>query len=206
MPGTSKDGKTSSNAAAKTNSGNRWAASRWAPGKVTILQALGLPWKAQYPQLRANLATQAQSASGNRATEASGGNVTAPASSSERDYWTAVLRGLGAPVTDANIQSLSAWRAKESPWNAQGPDGALFTFNPLNTTLPTSAVTGTVNSVGVKRYATSKDGVYATVQTLLGGYPGIVARLRSGQGICGTNLDGEFRKWSGGDSGYGQVC
>jgi hypothetical protein len=68
--------------------------------------------------------------------------------------------------------------------------------NPLNTTLQTSGSTGNFNSDGVQSYATEAGGISATAQTLLGGYPTIVADLRSGGGI-GANAGSELFKWSG---------
>lgn len=188
---------------------NRWDKSNWTPGKVTLFNALGLGrWNIQYPAFSAQLpgaisqAQGTQAASKVNAPTSSSGGVT-PSNATEKAFWTAVLKSLGAPANDANIKSLTAWRQKESPWNAQGPDGAQYTNNPLNTTLSTSNVVGSVNSVGVKRYNTTTAGVAATVQTLLGGYPQIVARLKSGQGLCGWS-SGEFSTWSGG--GYSSVC
>lgn len=132
------------------------------------------------------------------------GTVTAPGPSGvgERAFWIAVLTGLAAPPTTANIQSLIHWRTRESPWNNQPPDGAQYTHNPLNTTLSMPGATE-VNSAGVKRYPNAAIGVAATVRTLHG-YSGIVSALRSGRGLCGTGLASEFTTWSGG--GYSGVC
>jgi hypothetical protein len=151
-------------------------------------------------------AAQAQSSSGGSGGGASQKQhqIQGPANASEKAFWTAVLAGIGAPPTSQNINSLTAWRTKESPWNAQPPDGALYTHNPLNTTMPGFGATGNVNSVGVKIYPTPADGVAATVATLHG-YPSILMALRSGRGLCGNpSLAGDFSKWSGG--GYSSVC
>lgn len=199
---------------------SRWDMSRWTVGKVSFFSALGLPWNITYPNLTAALASQvaqvtpAPSTGGggqnniagtgaNQTLNNKAGNISTPSSASEAAWWTSMLHALGAPANAANINSLEAWRKHESPWNASPPDGAQFTNNPLNTTLSGFNTVGSINSVGVKHYATVKDGIGATVATLLGGYPGIVARLRAGQGLCGFS-SAEFSKWSGG--GYSSVC
>jgi len=107
-----------------------------------------------------------------------------------------ILRTLGAPVTSANIASLIHWQTLE---------GANTYNNPLNTTLKTNASVGVWNSVGVQEYGTIGGGIAANVETLLGGYPGIVAALRSGQGLSGGGgeVSAELSKWSGG--GYSSV-
>jgi hypothetical protein len=131
-----------------------------------------------------------------------GVTVTAPASGSEKAFIVALLTSMGAPSTDANIQSLSAWFAREGPWGTQGENGN----NPLNT-----SITGLPGYEGkwslapvVSIYATASDGIGATVATLKD-YPEIMAALRSGKGLCGNeSVAGELSTWSGG--GYSQVC
>lgn len=135
-------------------------------------------------------------------TALQGGTPTPPANSSENAFWKAVLASLGAPATQANINSLNAWAQKESIWPGGPNKGGLY--NPLNTTLSQPGATN-YNSVGVKNFVSPASGVVATVQTLLGGYPAIVSALKSGQGLCGDGAaSAEFSKWSGG--GYSSVC
>lgn len=133
----------------------------------------------------------------------SGGALLSPVAptASETVVITAVLAGVGAPPTKANISSMSAWRQHESPWNSSPPDGAQYTHNPWNTTLAAGS-TGIVNSVGVRVYPNWAVGIADTVATLRG-YPAILARLRSGVGLCGWSSP-EFDEWSG--NGYGSVC
>lgn len=190
---------------------SRWAAGGWKPGQVTLFNALGLgKWKIQMPKFQPSFAgtvamsgAQAgSSASGAGGTGGSGsggtaGTATPPTNTSEAAWITALLTSLGAPQTQANINSLTSWIRHESTW----PPGAAN--NPLNTTLSMGGGTN-FNSVGVKNYPTAAIGIQATIQTLLGGYPGIVAALKSGRGLCGQSFGGEFSKWSGG--GYGTVC
>jgi hypothetical protein len=56
----------------------------------------------------------------------------------------------------------------------------------------------------VQGYPTASEGAQATALTLEGGYPLIVAALRSGAGICGGGFASELGRWSGG--GYQEVC
>lgn len=53
---------------------NRWDLSRWTAGKVTILQAIGIPWNVKFPQLKASLASQAATAQN---TDKANNNTTA---------------------------------------------------------------------------------------------------------------------------------
>lgn len=141
----------------------------------------------------------------NAAGTATGGTAKVPvvgSSASEKAVMAAICAGVGAPPTPANINSMVAWAAKEAPWDTLPPDGAEYTHNPFNTTLPNGSV-GEVNSVGVRIYPNWGVGIASTVATLRG-YPNIVALLRSGKGLCGTSAGGDFSKWSGG--GYSSVC
>ena len=122
------------------------------------------------------------------------------AGGSETAFITAVLADLGAPGSQANITSLVSWFPHEfSSW----PPGAAW--NPMASTMqmPGSA---TYNSAGVQDYASAAEGAQATALTLADGYyPLIVARLRSGRGLCGdTAIAAELLTWSG--NGYSGVC
>jgi hypothetical protein len=121
-------------------------------------------------------------------------------SGSEDAFIRATLADLGAPATQANITSLASWFPHEfpswPPWAAN---------NPMASTMPEPGAT-VYNSAGVRNYATASQGAQATAATLAdGNFPGIVAALRSGRGLCGAgSLAGEFLTWSGG--GYPGVC
>lgn len=131
------------------------------------------------------------------------GPVAAPSSKSQAAWAAAQLAAILAPPTKANIDSLAAWSSHEAPWNASPPDGAEYTHNPLNTTLADGSV-GTVNSVGVRIYPDWPTGIAAIAKTILGGYPAILAALRSGRGLCVGGVSADFLKWSGG--GYASIC
>jgi hypothetical protein len=179
---------------------SRWDLSNWTGGPVTLFQALGIgKGSINYPELQATLPA-ASAASG---TTPSGGNTTAPASTSEADWIKALLTSLGAPQTDANINSLTSWIAKETTWTDNGPDGALYTNNPLNTSQAASGATSIGGGSVVKKYVTAASGITATVQTIQQ-YPQILAALKSGNGLCGSTLSGSFSEWS--DGGYDSVC
>lgn len=125
-----------------------------------------------------------------------------PTSGSESAWITALLTSIGAPATQANINSMASWISHESvyPGNGQNTGGL---YNPLNTTLNESGASD-YNSVGVKNYVSEAQGIEATAATLLNGdYNDVVAALRSGNGLCGQSFAG-LSEWSGG--GYSQVC
>lgn len=124
------------------------------------------------------------------------------ASGSENAFIAAVLADLGAPDTDADQRSMAGWGAREGCW------GCVGTNNQWDSTLPQP---GSWNwntfdgDLHVQGYPTASEGARATALTLQGGYPLIVAALKSGGGLCGNpNLDAEFLTWSG--DGYSGVC
>jgi cell wall-associated NlpC family hydrolase len=126
--------------------------------------------------------------------------VTAPGPG-EAGFIAAVLAGLGAPDTTADVGSLKAWVRHETSWPP------VAKWNPMNTTLTAPGSTAYNHLPGggsVQNYPTAADGVQATAATLLGGYPLIVVALRSGTGICGGGFGAELSTWSGG--GYQEVC
>lgn len=128
-------------------------------------------------------------------------NIRGPVNSSQRAWIVAVLLGIGAPPTKANIDSLVAWGNHESVWPG-GPNMG-GTYNLFNTTLSMPGATD-YNSVGVKNYPTATVGVAATVATLLeSNYNDVTAALRTGRGLCGQSFQG-LSTWSGG--GYSEVC
>jgi len=129
------------------------------------------------------------------------GTAPVPTNSSETAFFTAVLVGIGAPPTSANLSSMAHWAQHESIW--PGGPGKGGTYNPFNTTLGMPGATN-YNSVGVKNYTSATEGVAGTVATLLGsGYSDVVSAFRSGQGLCGRSFAG-LSRWSGG--GYSSVC
>jgi hypothetical protein len=134
-------------------------------------------------------------------TENSSATVAASAS---QDQWnTALLAGLNAPATSANLESLAQWQAHEEPtsdwdhWN-----------NPMNTTL-TEPGSSSQNSVGVQEFTSLSQGLQATIDTLdSGAYSAIILALRSGQGLPdvgppNSQASADLSTWSGG--GYSSV-
>jgi cell wall-associated NlpC family hydrolase len=124
------------------------------------------------------------------------------AASGETGFFTAVLAGLGAPATAANMRSLEAWYLHEYPsWPPAAQD------DPLDTTLK-MAGSWNYNTFGdglhVQSYPTAAEGARATALTLENGYPQVTAALRSGDGTCGNGFAGEFSAWSG--NAYQEVC
>jgi hypothetical protein len=109
-----------------------------------------------------------------------------------------LLATIGAPQSQANINSILGWI------NHEGGGG---TNNPLNTTQTMPGSTNFNNlggGTGVQNYTSMAIGVAANAKTLMGSaYSQIVADLRSGQGLCGKSYAG-LSTWSGG--GYSSVC
>lgn len=93
----------------------------------------------------------------------------------------ALLADIGAPVTDANVQAVTAWEAAEGGnWHNTAR------FNPLNTTLSEPG-SSTINSAGVRAYTSWGQGLQATTSTLQeGSYAGIRSALASGSDAQGV--------------------
>jgi hypothetical protein len=82
------------------------------------------------------------------------------------------LTQLGAPVSGANVQAITAWEQAE---------GTKAAFNPLATTQGGFAGETQFNSVGVKNYTSYQDGLDANVKVITNGlYPNIIAALQQG--------------------------
>lgn len=99
---------------------------------------------------------------------------------SEKEWATGLLNRLGAPVTESAIAALTTWaRFEGGHWKNSA------NYNPLNTTYSLNNAPS-MNSVGVKSYASWEDGYAATIGTLTGnqadqrGYTAIVNALKSG--------------------------
>lgn len=128
-------------------------------------------------------------------TASSGGG----GSTSGTPQWFArqVLKGLGLPVTTANVNWLTAWESREGGhWENTAQ------YNPLNTTLAMPG-SSTMNGVGVRVYTSWQQGIEATVKTLAESrYSDIRSALHTGS----ISLDQHFNSlmaWSG--NGYDNV-
>jgi hypothetical protein len=115
----------------------------------------------------------------------------------------AILSGIGAPLTSANIAAMEQW------FDAEGGGGE---NNPTNTTLAGVGTLGDLpgNSARVKNYATPADGVTNIVDTLLhttgNPYSAIVASLRAGMGLPDSGeIPTELNTWGTGAGLYYSV-
>lgn len=117
-----------------------------------------------------------------------------PLEGSEAGVWAcAILQGLGAPITAANVYSFAGWFRRE---------GGGGSNNPLNTTLGSQYPA--INSDGVRNFPTPQIGVEETVATLNYGYNAIVASFKAGVGLehPDSTTAAELSKWSGGGYSY----
>jgi len=79
----------------------------------------------------------------------------------QQKFASDLLTKIGAPLTSENLKAMTTWMAYEGGhWKNSA------TYNPLNTTLETSASAGSMNSVGVQKYSSYEGGLSATAQTL----------------------------------------
>ena len=108
----------------------------------------------------------------------------------DKNFYMKLLESLGAPVSDENMKYMYAWR------QAEGNGGK---YNPFNTTwnLPGST---TMNSAGVRNYASLEDGMVATIKTLKNGYYNcIVNGLKDDIGAANIARCESLKTWGTGD-------
>lgn len=90
------------------------------------------------------------------------------------DFFQAVLQGIGAPVTQSNLEALAGVAHME---------GANNRYNPLNSVVPYGNSTS-FNSVGVQDYHSFQNGVQGTIALLNGSvWSGVVSALKADQGV-----------------------
>jgi hypothetical protein len=107
----------------------------------------------------------------------------------ETAFQTAMLHDLGAPATQANLASLTAWFRHEEP-----------SFPPPNAWNPLNIESGG----GFAQYGSAAAGAAATAAFIVSnGYGCIWSSLLSGGGLCGK-CGPDFLRWSG--NGYSGVC
>lgn len=117
------------------------------------------------------------SGTGASTSSSAGGTAGLVLGTGDQQGWAnQFLSKLGVPVTASNLQAVTTWMAWEGGhWKNSA------NYNPLNTTLKTSQSTGSMNSVGVQRYASWDAGLDATLQTIRNGrYGNILAALQAG--------------------------
>ena len=108
----------------------------------------------------------------------------------DKNFYAKLLENLGAPISDENMKFMYAWR------QAEGKGGI---YNPFNTTwnLPNST---TMNSAGVRNYASLEDGLVATIKTLKNGrYDCIVNGLKNDIGASNIATCESLKTWGTGD-------
>lgn len=142
-------------------------------------------------------------------TQASGSAGLILGTGDKKQWATDFLSKLGKPLTDDNINAVTTWMAWEGGhWKNSAH------YNPLNTTLKTQNATGSMNSVGVKRYNSWESGLDATIQTISTGkhgYDAILSALSKGNDAQAVISAINSSKWGthiptssgGGSSGFG---
>jgi len=108
----------------------------------------------------------------------------------DKNFYMKLLESLGAPVSDENMKFMYAWRQSE------GNGGK---YNPFNTTWNMPGST-TMNSAGVRNYASLEDGMVATIKTLKNGYYNcIVGGLKDDIGASNIARCESLKTWGTGD-------
>ena len=127
-----------------------------------------------------------------------------PRGANQLAWSEAILAALGAPATNANIESLGYWMQNEA---GSPPSGMVGANNPINVSEPGyggTPIRAEGHGYYLLSYPTPQAGIAATVAYLENGsYGGIVAALRAGSGLGLPALKPEFLVYSG--SGYSTV-
>jgi len=128
-----------------------------------------------------------------------------PRGANELAWSEAILTKLGAPLTDANIESMGYWMQNEA---GSPPSGIVGANNPINVSQPGYGGTPIKSEGGgyyLYSYPNPTDGIDAILAYLVPSptYSGIVAALRAGSGLSSSSLGQAFSIYSGG--GYSTV-
>lgn len=121
-----------------------------------------------------------------------------PKGSNELAWSEAILKGLGDPITSANVISLGYWMQNEA---GSPPYGIVGANNPINVSQPGYGGTPIKSEGGgysLYSYPSVTDGVDATVAYLNNGaYSLILAALKAGEGLSSSSLADEIGTYSG---------
>jgi hypothetical protein len=114
------------------------------------------------------------------------------------EFYKAILKGVGAPITDENMKFMYAWRqseggkAKNNPFNTTQPKTNSTFYNCLK-----KGISGCQS--GVRNYMNSKDGIDATIRTLQNGrYRNILDALKKGTSAEQTAMALKSSPWGTG--------
>lgn len=129
-------------------------------------------------------------------------DVAVKAGSSETSWIDALLASLGAPRSNANINSITDWIHKETFGWPPEDQGGVVVNNPLNTGQHEPG-SSDYNPAGVQIYPNLSVGLKGTYDTLTNGrYGDILSRLKKGAGLT-TGASAGLGTWSYG--GYTSV-
>ncbi|HEY2237375.1 MAG TPA: hypothetical protein VGI21_01235 [Streptosporangiaceae bacterium] len=121
-----------------------------------------------------------------------------PKGSNELAWSEAILKGLGDPITNANVISLGYWMQNEA---GSPPYGIVGANNPVNVSQPGyggTAIKAEGCCYSLYSYPSVTDGVDATVAYLNNGaYSLILAALKAGDGLTSSSLADEIGTYSG---------
>ena len=128
-----------------------------------------------------------------------------PSGQNQLAWSEAILTSLGAPITSANVLSIGYWLQNEA---GSPPYGIVGANNPINVSQDCcGGVPIQSDGDGVtflQSYPTAADGIEAITDYLeRGNYTDILAALKEGAGLSGSNLASEISLYSGG--GYSTI-
>jgi hypothetical protein len=145
------------------------------------------------------------SGSGSGLTPQNTAEYVTPSGQNQLAWSEAILTSLGAPITDANVISLGYWMQNEA---GSPPYGIVGANNPINVSQDCcGGVPIQSDGDGVtflQSYPDAADGIEAITEYLeRGNYTDMLAALKEGVGLGGSNLASEISLYSGG--GYSTI-
>lgn len=124
---------------------------------------------------------------------------TTPTGEQQLAWSEAILKSLGAPITDANVISMGYWMQNEYGYP---PYGMVGENNPINVSQPGydgTPISYEGGGYSLMSYPTVQDGIAAITAYLeQDAYSGILTDLRNGVGLSDPSLADEISEYSGG--------
>jgi hypothetical protein len=118
----------------------------------------------------------------------------------DKQFYEEILKGIGAPITDDNLEFMYAWRqseggeAKNNPFNTTHDKPGSTFYNCLQKGSSGACIHG------VKNYKDDRDGIEATIATLKNGkYNNIIDSLKKGSDSMRTAMALKDSPWGTGD-------
>jgi hypothetical protein len=156
------------------------------------------------PSTAQSSTAQSRSAASNLLTPRATAQNETPTGQNQLAWSEGILTALGAPLTSANLTSIGYWMQNEA---GSPPSGIVGANNPINVSeagYNSTPIQNEGQGYYLESYDTVADGLAATAAYLNNGsYGQIVADLKAGVGLTGSDVASELQVYSG--NGYSTI-